>query len=240
MKETISILERAWKFDSNVAKVFDKHVNQSIPHYDDLQKYITSLSEWFLKDNSTVYDLGCSTGTTILNICKKNKNRNLKIIGVDTGKKMISLARKKINVNKQKKNKISVQLKWADINKIKKFKKADLFILVLIFPFLNYENRKKILNKIYESLNPGGALIVVDKVRSNHAHFEDILTQLYFDYKLEMKLTEEEIIKKSKSLRSSMHIFDQSQNEKLFIKSKFKRFDIFFKCFNFVGYLITK
>ena len=32
MKETISILEGVWKFDNKVAKIFDKHVNQSIPH----------------------------------------------------------------------------------------------------------------------------------------------------------------------------------------------------------------
>ena len=95
MKETISILEGVWKFDNKVAKIFDKHVNQSIPHYNFLQKNISALSDWFLKDNSRVYDLGCSTGTTILEICKTNKNKKLEIIGIDSEKKMISLAKKK-------------------------------------------------------------------------------------------------------------------------------------------------
>ena len=115
-----------------------------------------------------------------------------------------------------------------------------MFLAILLFPFFNYNNRKKILKRIYNSLNPGGALIIMDKVRSKNAQFEDIFTQLYFDYKLEMKLTEKEIIKKSKSLRSSMHVFDQEQIEKLFIKCNYKRFDVFFKCFNFVGYIVTK
>ena len=95
MDKNISILERVWRFDSKVAEIFDKHVNQSIPHYDSLQKYISNISEWYLKDNSRVYDLGCSTGNTIINICKNNKGKKIEIIGYDTGKRMINLAKKK-------------------------------------------------------------------------------------------------------------------------------------------------
>ena len=47
-----------WKFNKNVSNNFDKHVRQSIPMYDQIQKYICSLSEWFLKDGSNIYDLG--------------------------------------------------------------------------------------------------------------------------------------------------------------------------------------
>ena len=61
----LTTIEGSWKFDNNVALNFDEHVSQSIPHYKDIQKYVCSLSEWFLKENSTIYDLGCSTGETI-------------------------------------------------------------------------------------------------------------------------------------------------------------------------------
>ena len=64
----ISLVEKTWRFNDKVAENFDKHVIQSIPHYQDLQKYLVQLSEWFLKDDTYVYDLGCSTGETI----KKN------------------------------------------------------------------------------------------------------------------------------------------------------------------------
>ena len=240
MDKNISILERVWRFDSKVAEIFDKHVNQSIPHYDSLQKYISNISEWYLKENSRVYDLGCSTGNTIINICKNNKGKKIEIIGYDTGKRMINLAKKKINIKKQKKNKIDVKLICQDINNIKKFKNADLFLLILTFPFFSYEKRKKILKQINKSLNVGGCLIIVDKIRSKNSNFEDILNQMYFDFKLEMKLTEKEIIKKAKSLRSSMHLLNQETTENLFKECNFKKYEIFFKCFNFVGYFLTK
>ena len=65
-----SIEGNSWVFNKNVAISFDKHVRQSIPFYDLIQKYITSISEWFIKDNSIIYDLGCSTGETAKNIIK--------------------------------------------------------------------------------------------------------------------------------------------------------------------------
>jgi len=107
-KPTLSSIEGTWRFNDNVAENFDKHVNQSIPHYKDIQQYVTSLSEWFIKDNTIIYDLGCSTGETIKNICKLKVSTNFKIIGYDNSNKMISLAKKKIkfkkNVNQKWKN----------------------------------------------------------------------------------------------------------------------------------------
>ena len=92
-----SVEGESWVFNRNVAKLFDKHVRQSIPFYDPIQKYISSLSEWFIKDNSLVYDLGCSTGETAKNILKFNKKRKIKFryIGIDNSSQMIKLAKKK-------------------------------------------------------------------------------------------------------------------------------------------------
>ena len=53
-RDLTSIEGTSWKFNSNIAKSFDKHVRQSIPHYDSIQKYICSMSEWFIKKDSTV------------------------------------------------------------------------------------------------------------------------------------------------------------------------------------------
>ena len=85
----ISSVEGTWQFNKNVANVFDKHVKQSIPHYNDIQDYIVSLSEWFIKENSVIHDLGCSTGETIKKINDLNVSNNCKIIGYDTSKRMI-------------------------------------------------------------------------------------------------------------------------------------------------------
>ena len=235
----MSLIENTWRFDDDVAQIFDKHVRQSIPHYDDLQNYLASIAEWYLKDNSLVYDLGCSTGATAIKLSELSINTKFKLIGLDQNKKMITLAKKKVAKIKNNKN-IDFIFKEQNILKIKKFKKANLFYSVLLFPFLNYNEKDQLLNKISKSLHRDGALISVEKIRAKNSYFEDIFTQLYFDYKIKQKLTHEEIIKKAKSLRSSMHLSTESQTKALLKKNGFKNFDIFFRCFNFIGYIATK
>ena len=235
----LSIVENTWRFDDNVAEIFDKHVRQSIPHYEELQNYLASIAEWYLKDNSLIYDLGCSTGETAIKLSNLQINTKFNLIGYDQNKKMIELAKKKIKQIKIKK-KISLQFKVKDIIKIKKFKKANLFYSILLLPFLRFKEKNSLLEKISKSLQEDGALICVDKIRSTNSKFEDIFTQLYVDFKIRKKLSPEEIIKKAKSLRSSMYLMSEIQTKKLLKNNGFKNFEIFFRCFNFIGYIATK
>src|SRR4051812_46554517 len=63
--DTISAVPGEWRFDKNVAKAFDSHVRKSVPFYDEMQRMMIEISEYFVRDHSVVYDLGSSTGTTL-------------------------------------------------------------------------------------------------------------------------------------------------------------------------------
>jgi tRNA (cmo5U34)-methyltransferase len=230
-----SIEGNSWIFNKNVAVSFDKHVRQSIPFYNLIQQYITSLSEWFVKEGSIIYDLGCSTGETAKNIIKlpSNKKKLFTYYGLDNSSEMINLAKKKI-VSKNCKFKI------ANINRVRFKKNSDLFISLLLFPFLNLNNRESLLQKIFNSLKKGGALIVVDKIYSSDPNMQDIFNQIYFDSKVENKLTNNQILNKAKSLRGSMHLYNQNENIVFLKKCGFKKIDIFFKWFNFIGIIAIK
>ena len=230
-----SVEGESWVFNKNVAMSFDKHVRQSIPFYDLIQKYISSLSEWFIKDGSLIYDLGCSTGETTKNILKFNNKRkvNFKYIGIDNSRQMVKLAKKKI----KKKN---IIFKTGDVNNFLFKKNSDLFISLLLFPFLKLDERRKLLRKIYTSLKIGGALICVDKIYSENPLVQDIFNQIYFDSKIENKLTTGQILNKAKSLRGSMHLYQQTELIKFFKAAGFKKIDVFFKWFNFVGLIAIK
>ncbi len=236
---TLSLVEKTWRFDDEVATKFDTHVNQSIPHYSSLQKYIARLSEWFLKDNCNIYDLGCSTGETINQLLKLKISTKYKIIGVDNSKKMLDLAKRKIRRKLRSNKNVKTEFINKDLNKLK-FKNSNLILSILVFPFLNYNQRFQLLKKIYKSLNSGGALICVEKIRASNSTFEDILNQMYFDFKIDQQLSEKEILNKAKSLRSSMYLFNEKTTKNLLKKSGFKEFEIFFRCFNFIGFIAIK
>ena len=68
-----------WQFNKNVAKNFKKHVNKSIPLYEDSHEIIKKISDIFLKNNSVCYDLGCSLGNLIKDLAKRHKKKKDKI-----------------------------------------------------------------------------------------------------------------------------------------------------------------
>ena len=235
---SLSIIENTWRFSDNVASNFDKHVIQSVPNYLLFQDYVAKLSEWFLKDGCLVYDLGCSTGQTIQKILEIDISTKFNIIGIDNSDKMLELADSRIRNIRN--NRISVTFKNQDLTKNLKLNRCSLVISILLFPFLSSDDRNSILSKIYDSLDKGGAFICVEKIRSSNSVFEDLFNQLYFDFKLSQDLSEEEIISKAKSLRSSMYLYDEISIFQELQQHGFKQNEVFFKTLNFIGYIAIK
>ena len=94
-------ISRTWSFSNKVSRVFDNHVKQSIPLYSEFHKQIAKIAEFYCKDDSVIYDLGCSTGNFIKEISKVKK-KNLNIVGIDDSKKMIQLCKLKTSKIKKK------------------------------------------------------------------------------------------------------------------------------------------
>ena len=72
-----------WRFNEEVTKNFDNHVNKSVPMYKEFHKSISEMSVYFTQMGSNVIEVGTSTGTLINKISEYNKVRNLKYIGID-------------------------------------------------------------------------------------------------------------------------------------------------------------
>ena len=236
VKKKISFkISRTWSFNKSVSKVFDAHVIESIPLYKRFNNQIAKISEFYLKDNAVIYDIGCSTGNYISEICKIKKN-NLKIVGIDQNKDMINIAQKKIRKFKKKND---IKLICKNVFKLK-FEKFDLAICSLLLPFFAHGLQIKLVKKIYRNLNNNGAAIFLNKCISETPRFENIYNQLYYDFKQEQGVSPSDILKKTKSLRSVHSVNTSSQDIKLFKKIGFKKVEIFFKFLNFTGYLVEK
>jgi hypothetical protein len=55
-----------FKFGENVARVFDDMVNRSVPYYGEIQRMMAEIAADHAREGAYVYDLGCSTGTTMV------------------------------------------------------------------------------------------------------------------------------------------------------------------------------
>lgn len=223
----------SWSFDGKTAKNFDKHIKQSIPMYDSMHDLALKISDFFLTEKANVYDLGCSTGTFINLLQKRHKKKNHNIYGIDEIKKMCIEAKKK---NKKFKN---IKIINAKLEKFK-FKTSSMISSFFTMQFIRPSRRQLMFNKIFNSLDWGGCFFLFEKVRYPDARFQDIMNQVYFDYKLDQGFSAGEIINKSRSLKGIMEPFSTNGNIQLLKRAGFKDIVTIFKFTSFEGILAIK
>jgi len=227
-----------WKFSGKMVNDFESHVSKSVPIYTRGHELIIKLSDFFIKDDSTVYDLGCSTGKLLIDLIKHNKHKEKsKYIGVDIEKDMIKFAKsqqKKSNINSRK-----LKFYTKDVTKYN-LDSSDLIISYFTVQFVHPKHRQNLINKIYKSLNWGGAFLFFEKVRYNDARFQDIFTTLYTDYKLERGYSHEEIINKTRSLKGVMEPFSTQGNIDLLKRAGFEDITTVVTDICFKGFLAIK
>lgn len=230
--DKISTSNSSWSFSGKTAKNFTNHAQKSIPYYNDGHKLILELSDYFVQNESKVLDIGCSNGTLLNYIQKRHYHKKIKIIGIDNEKDMINQAKKK---NK----KINFYHKDLELFKFEKYK-FDLITSYYTIQFTKTSVRQKIIDRIYDSLNWGGAFIIYEKVRGNDARFQDIQNGIYNEFKISNGFSGEEILNKTKSLKGIMEPFSTSGNQEIFKRSGFKDFMIIHKWVCFQGWLLIK
>ena len=147
-----------WSFKGKVANNFEEHINNSIPYYKSTHDIFARFSDFFVKQNSVVCDLGCSTGSFLINLHKRHNDNTIKFIGYDNQKSMINFAKKKLN--KSQKN---IFFYNKDITKIK-FPDPSLIVSFYTIQFIDTSIRQDVINKIYSSLTWGGAFFFIEKV----------------------------------------------------------------------------
>tara|TARA_B100000787_G_scaffold169111_1_gene159392 strand:- start:1333 stop:2043 length:711 start_codon:yes stop_codon:yes gene_type:complete len=232
--DKISTKKSNFSFGGKTPKYFDQHVKKSVPLYDVGQDIICKLSSFFISKNCNIYDLGCSTGTLIKKIDEYNSLKTMNFYGIDVEKNMIDLAKKKLKTCKNK-----INLKCADINKVK-FKKSELIVSYYTIQFLKPKYRQALINKIYNSLNWGGAFIYFEKVRASDARFQDLMNQIYLEYKHDIGYNEKQVWNKSLSLRGVLEPYSTNENMNFLKRAGFKDYMSILKYSCFEGFLAIK
>ncbi|MBU8902473.1 MAG: class I SAM-dependent methyltransferase, partial [Victivallales bacterium] len=85
-----------WSFEGKTAEHFDEHVSKSVPFYHEGQTLICNISDYFIKNDSIAYEIGCSTGELTSKLAMHNKSKaGAQFIGIDTVPEMIEIANTK-------------------------------------------------------------------------------------------------------------------------------------------------
>jgi len=232
--ENIIIQNANWSFDGTVPKNFEKHIKKSVPLYEWSHEIGLKISDFFLPKKSTAYDLGCSTGTFLNHLALRHEKKNINLIGVDEIKQMVDIAKTKKNLKKK-----NVKILHNNLNKIK-FKKCNFITSFFTIQFIHPSKRQTLINKVYKNLEWGGGFVFFEKVRGPDARFQDMISQMYAEYKYDNGYNPNEIFNKSKSLKGVMEPFSSKGNTDLLKRAGFKDVTTIMKFLCFEGWLAIK
>ena len=222
-----------WRFSEISGTNFDRHIKKSIPFYEEGHELILELSDYFVKENSICYDLGCSTGHLSASLAKRHKRKHLKIIGIDKEENMVREAGKNCSLQE------NVEMVVGDISDFR-YIPSDLVVAYYTVQFLALRERPALFEKIYSSLKPGGALVLFEKILAPDAQTQEILSGLYHEHKLKQGFSGEEIINKSRSLKGILVSQESKENLRQLENAGFTKISPIFRHLCFEGLLAIR
>jgi len=225
-----------FEFNEPVARVFDDMLERSIPFYKECQQMVIDLALNFAQKDSAVYDLGCSTGTLLRHLARTiPEKQKIRFVGLDNSDAMLKKARGKLKGYLKR-----CDLVEADLEGDFELADASVAIMNYTLQFLPPRRRAAMLKKIYRGLRPGGGLILIEKVRGESDGLNDLFIEEYHAYKHRQGYSKLEIAKKRESLEKVLVPLKPGKNRDLLETAGFRQVDIFFKWFNFAGFLAIK
>jgi tRNA (cmo5U34)-methyltransferase len=223
-------------FDKSVVEVFPDMIQRSVPGYTTIISTIGQLAKRFHQPNSNIYDLGCSLGAATSSIRRAVDTIDGKIIAVDNSQAMVE--RCKIHVAAFK-SQLPVEVQLGDICDTK-INNASLVVLNFTLQFISPDKRQSLLNKIWAGMNPGGALILSEKIKSADSLCDDILIDLHHHYKRVNGYSELEISQKRSALENVMRPNTLADNHKYLATAGFSHTQTWYQCFNFSSMIAIK
>lgn len=223
-----------WSFAGKTSETFVEHIKQSVPLYAEGHDMVCQLSDFFVSDSSVCYEIGTSTGELLKKLALHNKNKpGARWIGIDPVAEMVETAKQHCADVK------NIQLLHDDA-RLFDYEPADMIVSYYTIQFIPPRDRQQLIDRIYQSLNWGGAFVMFEKVRAPDARFQDIITQLYADFKLRNGFDCEEIVMKTRSLKGILEPFSTQGNIDMMKRAGFVDITTVQKSLCFEGFFAIK
>jgi len=229
-------VEEDFSFNERVADVFDDMIDRSVPFYRNVIKTTADLIAHLARPESRVYDLGCSTGSTLLELSRLLPEMNLHFIGIDNAPAMLDKARRKAVMYSKSG---VMEFRNQDITQAE-LEGADIILCNYTLQFIRPPLRPNFVARLYEYLSTGGLLIVSEKVINHHGLLNRKFIDIYHQFKREQGYSELEIAAKREALENVLIPFSIRENMNLLIQSGFNPVEPFFQWINFASILAIK
>jgi len=225
--------DRPFSFDHDVATVFPDMIRRSVPGYGLTLEMIAVLAGRFAGDGSRMYDLGCAQGAAALAMRAGAQGRDCRIIAVDNAPAMLRQCRQQL---RDPPPTIPIDLVCADIQDVI-IDNASLVVLNFTLQFVPVEDRLPLLRAIHRGLNPGGVLILSEKITYDDPVARQQQTELHESFKHYQGYSALEISRKRQALEDVLTPETIEGHHDRLQQAGFARSLTWFQCFNFASLL---
>lgn len=226
-------IKKQFEFDEEVAAVFDDMLERSVPFYKESQKITEFFALKNLSEGGTLYDLGCSTASLLLNI-HRSKELDARLVGIDNSEAMLMQARRKIEAYGA-----NIEVENADILNYD-YGEADVFVSNYTLQFIRPLVREELVKKIASSLKKEGVFIFSEKVISHHSKLNKDLIECYYDFKKTQGYSEYEIMQKREALENVLVPYSEEENIQMSKNAGFSHCEVLLRWANFATFIAIK
>jgi len=225
-------------FGRETAEVFDDMLLRSVPMYAETQRMVGELASDFAADKSNIYDLGCSTCTSFLDMARVlPRERDVRFVGLDSSPEMLRRGHEKLAAAGFER---PYELQLCDFNHGLEIRNASVALLVLTLQFVRPLHRDALLKSVYDGLNENGCLILVEKVLGESSTLNRLYIKYYYEFKRRNGYSDLEISQKREALENVLIPYRLEENCELLKRTGFRTVDVFSKWFNFAGIIAVK
>lgn len=233
---TMGKIGEDFSFNDRVAEVFDDMLSRSIPHYRSVIDGMAQLLTCRAPGGSTLYDLGCSTGTTLLELSRRLPVGRYRYVGIDNAPAMLDKARKK-----------STMFGKADLLTFQEedittcaLPQAAAVICNYTMQFLRPLTRLAFVQRIYATLPEDGLFFLSEKTISPAKRLNRDFIEIYHAFKRQQGYSELEIATKREALENVLIPFSVAENVALLREAGFVEVEPYFQWFNFTALVAIK
>lgn len=223
-------------FDESVARVFPDMIKRSVPGYPTIVAMTGLLAGKYAIAGSSLYDLGCSLGASTLAMRHNVLQPNCKIISVDNSTAMLDRCKNIIDTDTHD---IPIDLTCADLQDVV-IQNASVVVLNFTLQFIPRALRDEVIEGIYRGLQPGGIMVLSEKVTFEDPHLDELNIELHHQFKRANGYSDLEVAGKRNALETVLLPETLNRHKHRISAAGFNSCDVWFQCFNFASLIALK
>ncbi|WP_458525276.1 carboxy-S-adenosyl-L-methionine synthase CmoA [Onishia taeanensis] len=225
-----------FSFDEQVVACFPDMIRRSVPGYGQILGMLGVIAERHLRHGAHVYDLGCSLGAVGLALAGRLPADAFRLTGVDLSPAMVSRASETFAAECPAH---AIEVVEGDIRALT-YRPSGMIVLNFTLQFLPPADREAVIQALYDALEPGGVLVLSEKIVAEDEQENAWLVERYHDFKRANGYSDMEISQKRTALENVLVPDTLASHHARLARAGFPRSQTWFQYLNFASIIAFK